>query len=53
MQTSGVGIAGRNICVENHYYKGLRDANVVRVEFLPESSIAVRVSSSNGMSIGA
>jgi hypothetical protein len=53
MQTSSVGIAGRNICVENHYYKELRDANVVRVEFLPESSIVVRVSISNGMNIGA
>ena len=48
-----VRLAGRNICVENHYYKELRDANLVRVEFLPESSIAVRVSISHGIGIGA
>jgi len=47
-----IRLTGRNIRVENHHYKELRDANLVRVEFLPESRIAVRVTISHGIGVG-
>lgn len=47
-----IRLTGRNIRVENHQYKELRDANLVRVEFLPESCIAVQVTICHGIGIG-
>jgi hypothetical protein len=42
-------LADRTIHVENHCYRELRDAKLVRVEFLPESCIAVRVTVPSGI----
>jgi hypothetical protein len=46
-----VSIAGRKVRVAPEYYNELRDANNVKIEFLPESSVAVRVNVIRGLGI--
>ncbi|MBZ5504580.1 MAG: hypothetical protein LAO78_03735 [Acidobacteriia bacterium] len=44
-------ISGRKLRVANEYYNELREANNVRIEFLPESRIAIRVNIARGLGI--
>jgi hypothetical protein len=44
-------ISGRKLRVANEYYNELREANNVRIEFLPESRIAIRVNIARGVGI--
>ena len=46
-----VRISGRKIRVANEYFNELRDANNVRIEFLPESLLAIRVQIMRGIGI--
>jgi len=46
-----VRIAGRKIPVPNDYFKELRDANSIKIEYLPESCFATRVKIVHGVGI--
>ena len=46
-----VRMSGRKIRVGNDYFSELRDANNVRIEFLPESLLAVRVQVVRGIGV--
>lgn len=46
-----VRLAGHKIRVPNEYYKALRDANAVKIEYLPESCFAARVKILHGLGI--
>lgn len=47
-----VRVEGRDICVPNEHYKELQDANAAKIEFLPESRLATKVTVIRGMGIG-
>lgn len=46
-----IRISGRKLRVANEYYNELREANNIRIEFLPESRIAIRVNIARGVGI--
>ncbi len=46
-----VSIAGKRVRVAPEYYNELRDANNVKIDFLPESRVAVRVNIVRGLGI--
>lgn len=46
-----VSLAGKRVRVAPEYYNELRDANNVKIEFLPESRITVRVNIVRGLGI--
>jgi hypothetical protein len=46
-----ISIAGSKVRVAPEYYNELRDANNVKIEFLPESRVAVRVNIVRGLGI--
>lgn len=45
-------VEGRDICVPNEYYKELQEANAAKIEFLPASRLATKVTVIRGIGIG-
>jgi hypothetical protein len=48
-----ISVEGRDICVPNEYYKELQEANAAKIEFLPMSRLATKVTVIRGIGIGA
>lgn len=47
-----LSVEGRDICVPNEYYKELEEANAAKIEFLPTSRLATKVTVIRGIGIG-
>jgi len=47
-----VRVEDRDICVPNEYYKELQEANASKIEFLPASRLATKVTVIRGLGIG-
>jgi len=47
-----LSVEGRDICVPNEYYKKLQEANAAKIEFLPMSRLATKVTVIRGIGIG-
>lgn len=46
-----LSVEGRDICVPNEYYKELKEANGAKIEFLPTSRLATKVTVIRGIGI--
>jgi hypothetical protein len=44
-----LSVEGRDICVPNEYYKELKEANAAKIEFLPTSRLATKVTVIRGI----
>lgn len=45
-------VEGRDVCVPNEYYKELQEGNAAKIEFLPASRLATKVTVIRSIGIG-